>query len=91
MKFWCHDQRELKALLAAEEAQHFQDMQVCAVDKSRLRSQARNADDRFRNAEKLVVSQAKLLTEIEVACQRAQRAGSHMAINEIFDILDRRP
>lgn len=91
MKFWCHDQRELKALLAAEEVAHLRDNTIYAMEKSSLLTRVRNAEGREREASRVAAVRANLLTDIEVACQRAQRAGSHIAITEIFDVLDRRP
>lgn len=81
MKFWGHHQRELQALLAAEEEQHLQDTQRAYVEKVRLKR-------KLAEAESAAATRSAKLTAVEVACQRAQRAGSHIAVSEIFGILD---
>lgn len=79
MKFWCHHQRELKALLATEEREHLQDSRRAYIEKTRLRRDL---------AESAAATRSAKLTAVEVACQRAQRAGSHIAVAEIFAIID---
>lgn len=84
MIFCRKSQRELLAILDAEKTAHLIDEQRAADYFRQTVRLNLNIDDLAKRATEL---QTKLTT-IEVACQRAQRAGSKIAVSEIFSILD---
>lgn len=88
MKFWCHDQRELKAMLAKECDDHQADL--TRLNERLAHYRKRSIESRRVNGRLTddVCAMGSKINQVRQFCELASERGSHVPIRTVLNILD---